>query len=91
MWETLQSERLYLYLQSAKNLHILLVAELFHAIKKTDSAFPKSSVGYLLSFIRNISAMLPQGLKQAWLAEAYLKSENPNNVSLVSYTEHGLK
>lgn len=82
---------MYLYLQSAKNLYILLIAELFRAIEKTDSAFPKNNVGHFFSFIRNISAMLPQGLKLAWLEEAYLKSENPNNVSLVSSTEHGLK
>lgn len=42
-------------------------------------------------FIRNISVRPPQGLKPTWLNEAHLKSENPNNVSLVSCAEHGLK
>lgn len=78
-------------LKSAENLHILLISKLFHATEKTDSAFRKNSVGYLLMFIRNISVMLPQGLKPIWLDEAHLKSKNPSNVSLVSCAEHGLK
>lgn len=53
--------------KSAKSLHIRLISRLVHAIEKTDSAFLKNNVGYLLSFIRNISVMLPQGLKLALL------------------------
>ena len=78
-------------LKSTENLHIPLISKLFHVIVKTDSAFLKNTVGYLLMFIRNISVMLPQGLKPTWLDEAHLKSKNPSNVSLVSCAEHGLK
>lgn len=53
--------------KSAKSLRSLLISRLVHTIEKTDSAFLKNNVGYLLSFIRNISVMLPQGLKLAWL------------------------
>lgn len=57
------TQRLNLCLKSAKNLHILLVSKLFNVIEKTDSAFLKNDVSYLLRSIRNISVMLPQGLK----------------------------
>lgn len=35
--------------------------------------------------------MLPQALKPASLDEAHLKSDDPNNVSLISCAEHDLK
>lgn len=51
---------------------------------KRHTAFLKNKVDYLLTFIKkNISVMLLQGLKPAWLDEAYLKSKNSHNVSLV--------
>lgn len=72
-----------IYVSRAKNLHTPLISKLFHTTEKT-YCFSKEQSGLFINiYKKNISVMLLQGLKPAWLDEAYLKSKNSHNVSLV--------